>query len=75
MALAECGGNLTKLENGVITSPNFPEKYLDSSSDRGSRECHWFIHVKPRHRILLYFDKFEVEGKPTGQSVSIKNEQ
>jgi len=30
----------------------------------GSLQCHWFIHVPPGHKILLYFDDFEVEGNP-----------
>ncbi len=63
---AECGGNLTKQSSGVITSPNYPEKYADSS-EGSSRQCHWFIHVRPRHQILLNFEKFEVEGKPAGE--------
>ena len=32
----------------------------------GSLQCHWFIHVPPGHKILLYFDDFEVEGNPAG---------
>ncbi len=64
---AECGGNLTKQSSGVVTSPNYPEKYADSSKG-SSRQCHWFIHVRPRHQILLNFEKFEVEGKPAGES-------
>ena len=66
--LPECGGNITNLENGAIISPNYPEKYADSSSG-GSHQCHWFIHVKPRHKILLYFEEFEVEGKPNGNGL------
>ncbi|XP_071744912.1 LOW QUALITY PROTEIN: cubilin [Lepeophtheirus salmonis] len=58
-----CGGNITDLDNGVITSPNYPEKY-SSSKISGNQQCHWFIHVKPRHKILLYFEEFEVEGTP-----------
>ena len=57
------------MENGAIKSPNYPEKYADSSSS-GSHQCHWFIHVKPRHKILLYFEEFEVEGKPNGKLVA-----
>lgn len=30
----------------------------------GSLQCHWFIHARPGHKILLYFDVFEVEGNP-----------
>ena len=27
----DCGGNITDAENGIIKSPNFPEKYTTSS--------------------------------------------
>ena len=66
-SLSECGGNITNLENGVITSPNFPEKYSDSGSSTGNKQCNWFINAKPKHRILLFFQDFEVEGKPQGE--------
>ena len=33
----------------------------------GSLQCHWFIHARPGHKILLYFDDFEVEGNPAGE--------
>ena len=36
-------------------------------SGYGSLQCHWFIHVPPGHKILLYFDDFEVEGNPAGR--------
>lgn len=51
--------------NGVIHSPNFPEKYA-SSTKGGSIQCNWFINVNPGHKIMLYFETFEVEGKPNG---------
>ena len=35
-------------------------------SGYGSLQCHWFIHARPGHKILLYFDVFEVEGNPAG---------
>ena len=46
----------------MIHSPNYPEKYA-SSDMGGSMQCHWFINVSPGHRILLFFETFEVEGK------------
>ena len=33
-----------------------------------TQQCHWFIHVRPGHKVLLYFEEFEVEGKPEGES-------
>ena len=65
---AECGGNITNQENGVITTPNFPDKYSDST-EAANHQCHWFIHVNPGNRILLYFETFEVEGDPKGESI------
>ncbi|XP_023327852.1 dorsal-ventral patterning tolloid-like protein 1 isoform X2 [Eurytemora carolleeae] len=60
----DCGGNITDAENGIIKSPNFPEKYTTSSKDSGNKVCHWFVYAKPGYRILLYFSNFEVEGNP-----------
>ena len=53
--------------NGIIHSPNFPEKYASSAQDNMTQQCHWFIHVRPGHKVLLYFEEFEVEGKPEGK--------
>eukprot|EP00090_Calanus_glacialis_P014380 TRINITY_DN23170_c0_g1_i1.p1 TRINITY_DN23170_c0_g1~~TRINITY_DN23170_c0_g1_i1.p1 ORF type:complete len:870 (-),score=100.53 TRINITY_DN23170_c0_g1_i1:1263-3872(-) len=66
----DCGGNITDSENGFIKSPNYPEKYTTNDQKKegtgyGSLQCHWFIHAKPGHKILLYFDDFEVEGNPS----------
>lgn len=52
--------------NGVIHSPNYPEKYA-TSTEGLSVQCHWFLHASPGHNILLYFEDFEVEGKPNGE--------
>ncbi|XP_059082755.1 cubilin-like isoform X2 [Tigriopus californicus] len=60
----ECGGNITNLENGIISSPNYPEKYSESTIG-GNTQCHWFIHVRPNHKILVFFEEFEVEGEPS----------
>ena len=64
--ITECGGNISGQNNGVIHSPNYPEKYA-TSSEGSSLQCHWFIHVSPGHKIVLYFETFEVEGKPEGK--------
>jgi len=64
-AFGECGGNVTGLSNGVIHSPKFPEKYAQTNDNNAKNiQCHWFINVTPGHRILLYFETFEVEGNP-----------
>jgi hypothetical protein len=60
----ECGGNISGQNNGVIHSPNYPEKYA-TSSEGSSLQCHWFIHVSPGHKIMLHLEIFEVEGKPS----------
>jgi len=61
---SECGGNVSGQTNGVIHSPNYPEKYA-TSSEAASIQCHWFIHVNPGHKVMMYFETFEVEGNPT----------
>ena len=64
---SDCGSNITGESNGIIHSPNFPEKYASSAQDNVTQQCHWFIHVRPGHKVLLYFEEFEVEGKPEGE--------
>jgi hypothetical protein len=59
-----CGRNITGELDGILHSPNFPEKYASSAQENITKQCHWFIHVKPGHKVLLYFEEFEVEGKP-----------
>ena len=31
----DCGGNITDAENGIIKSPNFPDKYTSSGRGKG----------------------------------------
>ena len=71
LCVAECGANISGKSNGMIHSPNYPEKYA-SSDMGGSMQCHWFINASPGHRILLFFETFEVEGKPIGKPKSSK---
>ncbi|RWS07949.1 cubilin-like protein, partial [Dinothrombium tinctorium] len=56
--LGDCGENITNLSNGVIVSPQYPQPY---PSQR--QVCNWYITVKPRHKILLYFENFLIEGQ------------
>lgn len=59
-----CGGNISKAF-GVIQSPNYPLNY-DGPKENGSKVCNWYLSVRPRHRILLNFEAFAVEGEPSG---------
>lgn len=63
---ADCGANLTtpSAGSGVFTSPKYPEKYDRNS---GPHSCHWHIHTRPGHRILLHFQTFNIEGDPIGE--------
>ncbi|XP_037074507.1 CUB domain-containing protein 2-like [Pollicipes pollicipes] len=54
----DCGRNISGTQDGVITSPDFPNTY----PAKKSKVCHWYIHVKPSRKILLFFDTFVVEG-------------
>jgi hypothetical protein len=44
------------MENGTITSPNFPDPYPPS------KKCVWEIEAKPQYQITINFTHFEVEG-------------
>ncbi|KAK2586442.1 hypothetical protein KPH14_010719 [Odynerus spinipes] len=57
----DCGSNISSLNYGIITSPNFPNKYDGPSKNFASKTCNWFIRVRPNQQILLNFDKFSVE--------------
>ncbi|XP_063987836.1 cubilin-like isoform X3 [Diachasmimorpha longicaudata] len=59
----DCGANISSLDYGLITSPNFPDKYDGPLKNMASKTCNWFISVRPNHRILLNFELFSVEGE------------
>ncbi|XP_012271298.1 cubilin isoform X3 [Orussus abietinus] len=59
----DCGANISSLDYGMITSPNFPNKYDGPARNLASKTCNWFISVKPNHQILLNFELFSVEGE------------
>ncbi|XP_077288055.1 tolloid-like protein 1 [Arctopsyche grandis] len=63
----DCGGNMSGMEYGVITSPNFPSNYDGPGRGLASKTCNWFVSVKPQHKILLNFEFFAVEGDPLGR--------
>ncbi|XP_064628217.1 cubilin-like isoform X3 [Lineus longissimus] len=55
----ECGANITRSHGGVITSPNYPQKYQINFS------CEWWIYpTSPMNKILLQFEDFDMEGTP-----------
>ncbi|XP_067828863.1 tolloid-like protein 2 isoform X2 [Heptranchias perlo] len=45
----------TNSAEGVITSPNWPDKYPSR------KECTWGISATPGHRVKLAFNEFEIE--------------
>ncbi|KAJ1182627.1 hypothetical protein NDU88_007812 [Pleurodeles waltl] len=53
----ECGGSFTR-DNGVITSPGFPEAYPNSV------DCVWSILAPVGQQIQLEFTSFDVERFP-----------
>ncbi|XP_043677575.1 tolloid-like protein 1 isoform X2 [Vespula pensylvanica] len=63
----DCGSNISSLNYGIITSPNYPKKYGGPSKKFASKTCNWFIKVRPNQQILLNFDKFSVEGDQTAR--------
>ncbi|XP_020283606.1 bone morphogenetic protein 1 isoform X2 [Pseudomyrmex gracilis] len=58
----DCGSNISSLNYGIITSPNYPDKYSGPAKNLASKTCNWFIQVRPNQKILLNFESFSVEG-------------
>ncbi|TGZ60201.1 hypothetical protein CRM22_008660 [Opisthorchis felineus] len=55
---AICGGEL-QMEEGTLTSPNYPEFY------RSSKECIWQIVVPAGYSVALSFHSFQLEKHDT----------
>ncbi|KAK4475755.1 hypothetical protein MN116_001015, partial [Schistosoma mekongi] len=55
---AICGGEL-QMEEGILTSPNYPEFY------RPSKECIWQIIVPVGYSVALIFHSFQLEKHDT----------
>uniref|UniRef100_T1IVJ3 CUB domain-containing protein n=1 Tax=Strigamia maritima TaxID=126957 RepID=T1IVJ3_STRMM len=52
----DCGKNISDLEDGILSSPGYPETTATSG-----RYCNWYIYVKPHHRVLLVFTDFALQ--------------
>ncbi|XP_050295941.1 cubilin isoform X2 [Anthonomus grandis grandis] len=63
----DCGANISSTDSGQILSPNFPKNYDAPKLNQASKSCNWYINVKPQHRVLIIFDKFAIEGEPSGR--------
>uniref|UniRef100_A0ABD2XAN2 CUB domain-containing protein n=3 Tax=Trichogramma kaykai TaxID=54128 RepID=A0ABD2XAN2_9HYME len=63
----DCGSNISSLHYGIITSPNFPNKYDAPSKNLASKTCNWFISVRPNRQIMLNFELFSVEGEQSAR--------
>ncbi|XP_021914332.1 cubilin isoform X4 [Zootermopsis nevadensis] len=63
----DCGSNVSGAESGVISSPNFPQNYDGPERGLASKTCNWYIIVRPKHKILLNFEFFAVEGEPSAR--------
>jgi hypothetical protein len=61
-ALGDCGQNFTHQENGVITSPGYPSPYPPVR-----QICNWFVTVRPKYKVLLFFEFFLIEGDPASR--------
>ncbi|XP_063960621.1 cubilin-like [Lytechinus pictus] len=55
-------------QEGFIHSLNFPNAYPDNQN------CEYVLHANPEHRIVLYFDEFELEPGPTCDADYVKIE-
>ncbi|XP_055948981.1 suppressor of lurcher protein 1-like isoform X2 [Argiope bruennichi] len=55
-----CGFNFNSEDrkNGTFTSPNYPGYYPRNT------ECHYFFKGKPKERVHITFNKFDVDGIP-----------
>lgn len=50
---AVCGGHIVK-DNGMLSSPNYPDNY------KGNKECIWKLEVSDGYTVALKFQSFEV---------------
>nr|CAD7266618.1 unnamed protein product [Timema shepardi] len=68
----DCGSNVSSLEYGVISSPNFPLNYDAPARGLASKTCIWYINVRQKHKIMLNFEFFAVEGEPSDKPLFSK---
>ncbi|XP_072172020.1 cubilin-like [Diadema setosum] len=55
-------------QEGFLHSLNFPNAYPDN------QHCEFVLHANPEHRIILYFDEFELEPGPNCEADYVKVE-
>ncbi|XP_071489696.1 cubilin-like [Diadema antillarum] len=55
-------------QEGFLHSLNFPNAYPDN------QHCEYVLHANPEHRIILYFDEFELEPGPNCEADYVKVE-
>ncbi|KAJ8981546.1 hypothetical protein NQ317_009805 [Molorchus minor] len=60
----DCGGNVSSLDHGVLSSPNYPKNYDAPSKNQASKSCNWYVNVRPKYKILMIFEKIAIEGDP-----------
>eukprot|EP00057_Strongylocentrotus_purpuratus_P011791 XP_011666265.1 PREDICTED: cubilin-like [Strongylocentrotus purpuratus] len=53
-------------QKGFLHSLNFPNAYPDNQN------CEYVLHGNPEHRIVLYFDEFELEPGPACEADYVK---
>lgn len=63
----ECGGNVSSLDYGIISSPNYPGNYDGPVKGSAAKTCTWYILVRPKYKVLLTFEKFSIEGDPISE--------
>lgn len=48
--------DITESKGGIISSPDYPKAYANDL------EVTWNIHVRPGHKIAVYFTEFDLEN-------------
>uniref|UniRef100_W8BBK7 Tolloid-like protein 2 n=1 Tax=Ceratitis capitata TaxID=7213 RepID=W8BBK7_CERCA len=65
--VAECGGNFSNLDSGIITSPNYPAGYKAPSRGMASMACNWIMTARPGYKLSINFEHFSIEGDPANR--------
>lgn len=65
--VAECGGNFSNLDSGIITSPNYPAGYKAPSRGMASMACNWIMTARPGYKLSINFEHFSIEGDPASE--------
>uniref|UniRef100_A0A034V5E0 Tolloid-like protein 2 n=2 Tax=Bactrocera dorsalis TaxID=27457 RepID=A0A034V5E0_BACDO len=65
--VAECGGNFSGQDSGIITSPNYPAGYKAPSRGMASMACNWIMTARPGYKLSINFEHFSIEGDPANR--------